>query len=1078
MQTLTRLVLTVALALAINGAFEASAAEVSVHGLTCEYRVDPFGIDAVQPRLGWKLQSDARGVMQTAYQVLVASRKEKLTEDDADLWNPGTIESGESVHVVYGGNPLVSRQACYWKVRVWTTDGAVSPWSETAFWSMGLLKASDWEGQWIGLDSGLQPNTPVRGNWIWFSTGKPLAETLPGERFFRKTITLPDDAKIASAFCRATADNEFKLYVNGELVAQGADAQFPAEANLAKLLKPGDNVIAASAVNHHAYANPAGFLAYTVITLSDGKTLEMSTDDSWKSSGSEQPGWSTAGFDDTAWKSAQVFGANGIQPWGEVAIQAPRDLPARHLRREFDAGSGITRATAYISGQGVFELYVNGQRIGDQVLAPACSEFDKRVYYMTFDVTKDTREGANALGVLLGNGRYLALRGTFHRHYGYPKLLMQLEVEHSDGSVQRIVSDASWKLSTDGPIRANNEFDGEVYDARMEIAGWSEPGFDDVAWQAVEMVGAPGGVLAAQMQEPIRVTEVLKPKSLKQPAPGVYIYDMGQNMVGWCRLKVDGPAGTAVQLRHAETIQDDGTLYMANLRSAKVTDVYTLKGGGPETYEPRFVYHGFRYVELTGYPGTPDLNAIEGCAVHDDVQPAGEFVTSNALLNRIHRNLYWGTRGNYRSMPTDCPQRDERQGWLGDRSEESRGETYLFQVAPFYAKWVQDMDDAQNESGSVPDVCPSYYPLYNDDVTWPSSFIIIPGALYDQYGDLRVIERHYDGMKQWIDHMTQYVEDGIISKDSYGDWCSPPESPELIHSNDPKRKTNASVLATTYFYRDVDLMARYAELLEKPDDAAQFRALAATLKETFNKRFLNEDAHDYDNGSQTASVLPLAFGMVPDEQVTPVFDTLVDKILVGTKGHVGTGLIGGQWLTRVLSDGGRPDVVYTIANQTTYPSWGYMIEKDATTFWELWNGDTADPSMNSHNHVMLAGDVVLWFYEFLGGIRPDPQAPGFKQIVLKPVPVAGLDHVRATHESRYGLIASDWTHTNGRFQWKVTVPPNTAATVHIPTNDAASVMESGANLAEAKGVTAIHNEVGAVTCTVSSGMYTFESALP
>ncbi len=844
MQIITRLAATLGLVLAMQHTFTASAADLTVSSLKCEYRVNPLGIDAAAPRLNWRLVSDARGVAQSAYQILVASSEDKLTEDAADLWNSGKVESDRSAHVPYAGSPLSSRQPCYWKVRVWDADGAVSPWSEPSLWSMGLLNPSDWEGEWIGLDSGRSPNMPVPGNWIWYPEGDPATSAPAALRYFRKTFELPADAIVEKAVCYATADNSFKVFINGSEAGHGSDFHTATEIDVTKFVKPGANVLAILAENQGNSPNPAGLLASISIRLSSGETVEFAADESWKTSASEQSGWNAPAFDDSSWNSAKVLGANGMDPWGKVTAQQEPVMPARMVRREFNAKPSVTRATAYVSGLGIFELYINGQRIGDQVLAPACSEYDKRVYYMTFDVTDDLHEGANAIGVLLGDGRYFSPRVVWDwaKTYGFPKLLLQLEVEYADGSVQRIVSDGSWKLTTDGPIRANNEFDGEVYDARKEIPGWAEPDFDDSVWQPVQHVEAPGGVMSAQMQEPIRVVETLKPKSITQPKPGVYIYDMGQNMVGWCRLKVKGPAGTEVKLRHAEVLQDDGTLYMANLRSAKVTDVYTLKGGGTETYEPRFTYHGFRYVELTGYPGKPDLDTIEGCVVHDDVKSAGEFETSNPLLNQIHHNIVWGTRGNYRSMPTDCPQRDERQGWLGDRSEESRGETYLFQVEPLYAKWVQDMDDAQKDSGSVPDVCPSYYPFYNDDVTWPSSFIIVPGALHDQYGDIRVLERHYDGMKQWIDYMTQFIQDGIIDKDSYGDWCVPPEDPILIHSKDPKRKTNAPVIASAYFYHDLDLMASYADLLNKPEDAKDFRALAGTMKTAFNKRFLNEDS--------------------------------------------------------------------------------------------------------------------------------------------------------------------------------------------------------------------------------------------
>jgi alpha-L-rhamnosidase len=492
-----------------------------------------------------------------------------------------------------------------------------------------------------------------------------------------------------------------------------------------------------------------------------------------------------------------------------------------------------------------------------------------------------------------------------------------------------------------------------------------------------------------------------------------------------------------------------------------------------ETYVPRFTYHGFRYVEMTGFPGQPSPVAIEGQEVYDNVQNAGSFDCSNPLINHIYRNIYWGTRDNYRSFPTDCPQRDERQGWLGDRSAECKGESFLFDISGLYSKWVCDMHDGQREDGSVSDVCPTYWPLYNDGVTWPSTFIIAPDMLYTQYDDTRVIERHYDGMKKWIEHMKTYIKDDLLAKDSYGDWCVPPEEKTLIHSKEEKRKTPPELLGTSYFIYDLRLMAKYAGLLGKDSDAAEFTAQADRMAAAFNAKLWHADKGYYGNGSETSQVLPLAFGIAPADKYKPAFDYLADKIMNEGKGHLATGLIGGQWLMRLLSDNGRADIAYTIASQKDYPSWGYMIGKNATTVWELWNGDTADPAMNSHNHVMLVGDLGIWFYEYLAGIKADPQQPGFEHLLMKPYPVGDLRHVSAVHQSLHGLVSSEWTIDGSKFAWKIQIPANTTATVSVPVQDDGAVEEGTGPADQAAGVKFLRRDAGYAVYEAGSGTYAF-----
>ncbi len=1066
-----------------------AAQEVTVSRLRCELLDNPLGIDTSAPRLSWQLVSGRRGCRQTAYQVLVSTTKKALARGDGDLWDSGKVFTEKSVHVRYRGVPLASRTRCFWKVRVWDEKEVRSPWSGPALWSMGLLSEDDWKAKWIGLprktaeekDKAAEEMDLSACQWIWFPKGRPKQSAPVGSCLFRADLLIPGSRKITSASWLGAADNGYTLYINGKKAGSGNSFKAANYCDLLPFVVTGKNAIAVEAVNVGDGDNPAGLIGMIKVAFEKGEPFVLRTSSAWKAAETKTEQWNTASLAAGVWKDALELGPAGTQPWGEVSTKHPDDrrLPARMLRREFVLEKKVKGASAYVCGLGLFELYLNGAKVGDRVLDPALTEYTKRAFYVTFDVTDRLAKGENAIGVVLGNGRYYAPRlviPTQTRTFGFPKLLLQLHVEYSDGSTDTFVSDENWKLTADGPIRTNNEYDGEIYDARLEQRGWCRTGFDDSAWQAVEIVDGVEGELKAQMCAPIKVVETLEPVSVSNPRPGVYIFDMGQNMVGWPRLKVKGPEGTEVTMSCAEVLRDNGLLYTDNLRSAKARDIYILKGEGVEVYEPRFTYHGFRYVALTGYPGTPDREAITGCVVHDALKRAGSFSCSNALLNRIYRNILWGVKGNYRSIPTDCPQRDEKQGWLGDRSIESLGESYLFDVAALYRKWLGDIRDGQRESGSVPDVCPPYWPFYTDNVTWPSSCVIIPGHLYRQYGDRGIIERHYPVMKKWIDYMCGFLKDGIMPRDQYGDWCVPPDSKEVIHAQDPAKKTRKEILGTAYFYYDLTLMAQYAALLGKHADKDRFLQLARTLKDALNREYFNSEENRYDNGSQTSSVLPLAFGLVPEGHEKKVFANLVEKIVQEGDRHIGTGLIGAQWLMRVLSDRGRADLAYTIATQTTYPSWGYMIENGATTIWELWNGNTANPAMNSRNHVMLVGDLNIWLHEYLAGIRPDPSAPGFEKIIIRPVVAGDLAYVEAAYDSIRGTIKSSWCiEADGTFTLKTTVPANCTAAIYVPAAEPGTVTESGVKADQADNVSFLRMESGYAVFSIGSGSYIFVS---
>ncbi|MBS1503516.1 MAG: glycoside hydrolase family 78 protein, partial [Bacteroidetes bacterium] len=792
-----------------------------------------------------------------------------------------------------------------------------------------------------------------------------------------------------------------------------------------------------------------------------GKALTSRTTCYWKvrvwttkgqSSWSEPASWSMGLLNTSDWNAKWIGYDSGFS-WDSVSKFSR--LSARYFRKEFKNDKGIKKAVVYIAGLGHYELYINGKTIGEQVLAESPTDYTKSVKYNTFDVTDDIMEGNNTIATVLGNGRFFTMRPKYKpkkiKEFGFPKMLLQLEITYTDGSKKTIGSDDSWKFTADGPIRTNNEYDGEEYDATKELTGWKSSGYDDSKWLKPQLVASPGGRLEAQMNAPIKIMTTITPVSIKPLKPGVWIMDMGQNMAGWVQMKVRGKRGDKVVLRFAETLQKDGSLYVANLRDAKATDIYTLKGEGEEIWHPVFVFHGFRYVEITGYPGKPTINDFVGQVVYDDMATTGRFETSDTLINNIYKNAYWGILSNYKGMPIDCPQRNERMPWLGDRAVGSLGESFVFDNENLYAKWLDDIQEAQLPDGSIPDVAPAYWHYYSDNMTWPGTYIMVANMLYEQFGDKAPIAKHYASMKKWLAYMRQrYMRNGLMTKDKYGDWCVPPESPELIHAKDPSRITNGVLIATAYYYRMLFLMQRFANILHKPADLQSFSAMALTTKNAFNQQFFTKKTFQYDNNTVTANLLPLYFGITPKEYQKQVFNNITTKILTAENGHISTGVIGTQWLMRGLADFGRPDVAFRIADNSDYPSWGYMVTRGATTIWELWNGDTANPKMNSRNHVMLLGDLIAWFYQDLAGIKA--ATPGFKTIVMKPVTVKGLDSVNASYDTPYGLIKSRWEKTASQFEWALTVPPNTTATVYLPSKTLRNIKEGNRNLTESNGI--------------------------
>lgn len=787
-----------------------------------------------------------------------------------------------------------------------------------------------------------------------------------------------------------------------------------------------------------------------------GAKLKSATHCTWK-----VKVWTTAG--ETPWSSEKHFSIGLLDEgkWSGYWIGLERLLPneergmhtrmaARYLRKVFQLkDKDIKRATAYVAGIGLHEFYVNGQRMGDGVLQPVPSDYRKTIYYHTYDVTESIEkyplicEGPGkclCLGIVLGNGRLFPMQQ--HKPYkihtfGYPKCRINVIVEYTDGSSQRLqTDDKGWKVTADGPIRANNEYDGEEYDARKEMMGWSEVGYDDSKWLNAERTDIPQAYLRAQMTPGMKVLQRIQPASIKGT-----IVDIGQNIAGWLKVRVRGQKGDTIRIVYAEKLNADGTLYRENFRNARSTDIYVCNGEeGAEDrwWTPTFVCHGFKYAEVIGLKNAKSDDFIAE-VVADEMATTGHFECSDTILNKVMKNAWWGILDNYKGMPVDCPQRDERQPWLGDRTMGSLGESFLFDNERLYTKWMRDICEAQRTDGCIPDVAPAFWNYYSDDVAWAAALPFGCDMLWRQYGNREAIDKSYPAVKKWVQHiMEEYSKDGIIHCGKYADWCVPPEKLELIHSQDPDRKTDVTLISTAYIIRTMQLMEQWG------CEADYWRPIREQMTAAFNRKFLTvkrgtsprpshvlyPDSVYYGNNTATANLLPLALGIVPDDCKDDVVKQVVENICVKNKGHVSCGVIGISWLLRALSDNGFSDVAYLLATQKSYPSWGYMAGQGATTIWELWNGDKASPKMNSGNHVMLLGDLLPWCYQYLGGIR---STDAYKHIVLKPAfDIQDCEWANVSFDSPYGRIASNWKKTLQHLDWHVVIPCNTTADVCLP----------------------------------------------
>jgi len=740
--------------------------------------------------------------------------------------------------------------------------------------------------------------------------------------------------------------------------------------------------------------------------------------------------------------------------------------PLPYLRKSFDLKAPIQRAMLYATALGLYEVHINGRRVGDHVLAPDWTDYRQRVRYQAYDVTTLLKPGGNAVAALLANGWFSGHIGNngFQFFGKEPAFLAQLEVTFADGSTQMIATDDTWK-SHDSPILSSDFMLGEDYDSRLEIAGWDQPGLDESQWVPVAVRNESSRKLESQVMEPVREQVELKPKKITELQPGSWVYDLGQNMVGVVRLKVSAPAGTKVTLRHAEMLNPDGTIYTKNLRAAISTDHYVCKGGGVEIWQPRFTFHGFRYVEITGLTNRPADDTVTGIVIGSDTPRTGEFACSDPLINQLQSNIQWGQRGNYISVPTDCPQRDERLGWMGDAEVFIHTATYNADVAAFFTKWLVDVDDGQSANGSFGDVNPNTMGA-NGVPAWGDAGVICPWTIYEVYGDRRILEQHLPAMKKWVDYLHRHSDGLIRDRDrgnDYGDWLS-------IGADTPK-----DLIGTAFFAYSTHLLAKSYRALGQTAEAAQYDQLFTDIKAAFNKRYVSADGRVQGN-TQCAYLMALKFELLPDDLRPKAAQYLVEDIQ-SKGGHLSTGFIGVSYLLPVLTEAGKADTAYELLQQDTFPSWLFSVKQGATTIWERWDGWTPekgfqDPGMNSFNHYSL-GSCGEYLFGGIGGIRP--ASPGYKTILIQPVIRDGLTWAKTSYDSIHGKIATAWNHEGSWLTLAVTVPVNTTATVCVPAQNLTSITESGKPAAQADGVKFLRQENGCFDFEVGSGTYQFAS---
>jgi alpha-L-rhamnosidase len=992
----------------------------------------PLGIDTLRPTFSWQSNAKTPDWMQSAYEILVATDAKNLFVGKADAWDSGQIKSSESVDITYGGAALKSQQRYFWKVITWDGKGIQSASAE-AWFETGLLSAADWKAQWITRKDPVAEQELNLIRWIWLPNSDAMHVLSSAPAFFQYHLHLTETPTAASL--HVLMRGKFIARVNGHVTGHHDEWGAFDREEIGYLLHAGENEIEVDAVSHRAGAPPAtspsAFAASIRITHPDGSEERIVTNDKWQVRASS----------DAAWQSAQDVGPLmlhfGIGTDRQQAIPGPDRVAtdASLLRKKFRVDSPIRTARLSITALGAYQAFINGKSVApNTLLAPGWTDFHKRVLFQTYDVTPLISHGANAIGVLLGGGWYSSpMTWAGVRVMPGPNLLRaQLEITFANGTHQTIVSDQSW-LTAPSPISFSEIYGGESYDARLTQRGWSTPNFNVTTWTPAVTASAPDEsmVLTAQPDLPINSSITLHPIKLdpaneKHPA----VFDMGQNMVGNIRLHVRGPRGTVVRLRYAERLNPDGSVYTENLRNADATDTYALSGDGDETWTPAFTVHGFRYVEFSYVnataPTPPTLNTIEGLVFNS--LPAAASVrlsSSSETLNKMNELGAWGQRGNFVSIPTDCPQRDERLGWMGDAGAFWRTGTFNFDIDAFTRKFMLDVTDAQTAAGAFTNVSPNVLGPDPGAPGWGDAGVFIPYAAWLQYGDTTVVERSWPAMERWMDFILKNNPDYVRRKalgNNYADWLAPDQ-------NTPK-----ILIDTAYWALIAREMSEMATALHRPADAEKYQQQFDSIAAAYRTAFIKDDGSVAGN-TQTGYLATIFTGIVQESLRANIVDRLVQNI-ADHGNHLTTGFLGTPFLLSVLDENGHSDLAFKLLLSDTYPSWGYMVKMGATTWWERWNGDTGDPSMNSYNHYAF-GSVMAWVYRRAAGIDTDATGPGYHHLTIHPHFDPALPQLHTEYDSTYGTIISDWTQSAHRFT--ITIPANTTATVTLPNNKTESI---------------------------------------